>query len=157
MGSASPESCVFTEHELKEKEEELLRLIKRTIIEFRKSWLDRNKNRNAYYSPIPESFPKDTITFHSSKITLKLDGRMCGTATIWGRQKKNKDNWYPKNLKISFVLNSTDLLIKVDTFMEHSNEESSIIKDIFYRMNIKSQEDYNLLLKSFESLLVSYI
>lgn len=155
--SANPENCVFTEQELKDKENELLSLIKRTIIEFRKSWLKRNEHRNAYYSPIPSSFPKDTIIFHNSRISIKFDGSVCGTAVIWGRQRKNKDKWFPKNLKIIFALNTPDLLIKIDTFMEYPHDGNSVIKDIFYRMNINSQEDYNLLLRSFEGLLVSYI
>ena len=157
LDSVSPENCVFTEQELKDKENELLRLIKHTIIEFRKSWLKRNEHRNAYYSQISDSFPKDTIRFHNGKISIKFDERSCGTAVIWGRQRKNKDKLFPKNLKITFVLNASDLLLKVDTFMEYSNEGNSIIKDIFYRMNINTREDYNLLLRSFEGLLVSYI
>ncbi len=158
LGSVSSENCVFTEQELKDKENELLRLIKRTIVEFRKSWLKRNEHRNAYYySPIPSSYPKDTITFHNGRISLKFDERAYGTAIIWGKQRKNKDKWFPKNLKITFALNVSDLLIKVDTFIEYPNDGNSVIKDIFYRMNINSQEDYNLLLRSFEGLLVSYI
>ncbi len=149
----------FTEEELKEKEEELLRLIKKTIIEFKKSWIQKNEgNRKSYYRKYIPTSAKDHITFKKSAIYIKLIDNQQGTAIIWGRRKKLLgESWAPRNLKISFLLNTTELLIRTDSYIMYPIENSSIIKDVFYRMNVQNNEDYNLLLKAFENLLISYI
>ena len=157
MALANPEKCIFTNVDLKEKEEELLRLMKKTILEFKKFWIKKTESKNTYYCPIPDSGSKDVINFHGGKIYIRLDGNTYGSVVIWGKQKKYKNEWFPRNLKITFLLNTSKLLIKTDSFIEYSKEGYSIIKDIFYRMNIKTQEDYNFLLRSFEGLLISYI
>ena len=48
--SESNNPLAFTDDELKEKEEELLRLIKKTIIEFKESWKKKNEGNHSYYS-----------------------------------------------------------------------------------------------------------
>lgn len=149
----------FTDDELKEKEEELLRLIKKTIKEFKKSWLQKNegKHQNSYYRYIKTPV-KDHITFKKSAIYIKIVDDYSGIAVIWGRRKKfSGESWAPRNLKISFALNTNELLIKTDSYVLYPIENTSIIKDIFYRMNIQNNEDYNLLLKAFENLLITYI
>ena len=155
---ATTSAFTFTDKELKEKEEELLRLIKKTIKEFKKSWQKKSSSKSAYYRPHIHSPIKDHISFKKSTIYIRLVNDYSGTAVIWGQRKRMPgEDWAPRNLKISFALNTNELLIKTDSYILYPLENCSLIKDIFYRMKIQNNEDYQLLLKAFENLLVSYI
>ena len=147
----------FTEEELKEKEKEILNLMKKTIIEFKNSWYRKSKGGTSFYNL--RATVKDYIEFKKHTINLRFlnDGKT-GIVFVWGKRRKADDgSWTPSNLKISFMLDSTELFIKLESYTLYPIENCSLIKDIFYRMDVKNNEDYNLLLKAFENLLVSYI
>ena len=142
---------IFTDQELKEKEIELLELIKKTIIEFNKAWI-RKKNQakeSIDFFDGRSEILKDNIKFNNYKIFLKMLNSTDGAVIFWGRKSRC--------MKIIFDLTSPNLMIKIDSFVSWPIQENNLIKEILYRMNIKSQEEYNKLIKKFEALIVSYI
>lgn len=147
-------ASAFTEDQLKDKEKELLDLMKHTINEFRNTWIKRSNSsgwRSGYYYLSSEF--KDYIKFKNGKIHIKLLSDQEGMIIVWGKLRSG----HPRNLKITFKLDSSEMLIKFDSFIKHPFEKNFLIKDVFYRMDIKSENDYNHLLSGFKKLLVSYI
>ena len=138
----------FTDEELKDKEEDLLRLIKNTIIEFRKATIRERSNQFYHRKNI-----RDRIHFHQFAITICSDGPS-GTVTIFGRRQVT--HCTPRTLKLSFLL-TDELYIKSESYTKYPIERGTFLKDIIYRMNIQTKEDYDLLVKSFENLLISYV
>ncbi len=147
--SASP----FTEDQLKDKEKELLDLMKRTIAEFRTAWIKNSKTPGWYSGYYIGPQFKDYIKFKKGKIHIKLLSDQEGMAIVWGKLRYGA----PRNLKITFKLESQEMLLKFDSFVKYPFETNFLIKDIFYRMDIKTESDYNYLLSGFKNLLVSYI
>ena len=152
--ATSESVSAFTEDQLKDKEKELLDLMKQTIIGFKNTWLKRSKQSGWHtgYYYFGNEF-KDYIKFKNGKIHIKLLSDQEGMVIVWGRIR----NGIPRNLKITFKLESQETLIKFDSFLTYPFERNFLIKDIFYRMDVNTESDYNYLLSGFKNLLVSYI
>ncbi len=143
----------FTDDELKEKEKSLLRLFKDTLLKYntakRKQWLSAGK-----LWPLESNNLKNQLNFKNNKISIKVNDHL-GTVVIWGKKTRIKTK--NRNMKLIFPLDTEELILKTEVFMEYPVNECSLIKNIFKRLDIKTKEDYRLLLSSFESLIISYI
>ena len=150
----NPKPVIFTDKELKEKEESLLRLFKDALLKYkkaiRKQWLSAGR-----LWPLESHNLKNQLNFKHSKISIIVNDHM-GTVVIWGKRNKSFLN-QNRNMKIIFPLNTDELILKAETFMEYPITECSLIKDIFRRLDIQTKEEYKLLISSFESLIISYI
>ena len=145
----------FTTEELDEKEQELLRLFKKTTQKYhnaiRMQWLSCG---NLW--PIGSSNIKNKINYKHRIITVSSDDRT-GTIAIWGKQDKYNLSIGSRNIKIIFPLDDDKLTVQVEAFMEYPITGHSLITEIFRRLDIKTKKDYELLKSGFESLLISYL
>ena len=152
----SAQQFVFTDNELREKEEDLLRLFKKTILEYQKARRQKWKNGGKLW-PLESSKLKNQINFKHHKISIVVNDDRTGSIVVWGKQKKARGERNFKNLRIFFALDTDKLVLKAEMFMQYPLAGCSLIKDIFRRVEIKTKEDYRLLVSSFESLIISYI
>ena len=145
----------FTTEELEEKEQELLRLFKKTLQKYHGAIRTQWKSCGNLW-PINSSNIKDYIIYKNRKISISIQGRT-GTAAIWGKQDKSKSHNITRNIKVIFPIYDDKLIVKVEAFMEYPITGHSLITEIFRRLNIKNKKDYNLLTSGFESLMISYL